>query len=121
VSEGGSRRSAAERGGAEAGIKPPGLARDRTALAWTRSALNMAGSGLLISRAAFTANLRTLGVASTIVTAIMALLIWRHGQTIYRQRGLAGRFPYHQPAALGLLTVATVLTAVVAILVTVAI
>jgi len=120
VSARGSQRSAAERG-AEAGHKPPGLARDRTALAWTRSALNMAGSGVLIARAAFTANLDALGVASAIAMAIMALLIWSHGQTIYRQRGVAGTFPYHQPGALRLLTVATVLTAMVAILVTVAI
>ena len=51
----------------------------------------------------------------------MALLTWRHGQTIYRARGLADTFPQRQPGALGALTAATLLTAAVAIVVTIAI
>jgi hypothetical protein len=80
----------------------------------------MAVSGTLIARAAFAAQLAALGVASAIVMATMAVLTWRHGRVIYGERGRAGAFPHHQPGALGLLTAATVLTAVVAIVVTIA-
>jgi uncharacterized membrane protein YidH (DUF202 family) len=98
-----------------------GTARERTRLAWTRSALNMAASGTLIARAGFVAHLDALGVASAIAMATIALLTWRHGQAIYGDRGLAGSFPHHQPGALGLLTAATVLIAAVAIVVTIVI
>ncbi|MGO9751336.1 MAG: DUF202 domain-containing protein [Solirubrobacteraceae bacterium] len=99
----------------------PGLSRDRTALAWTRSALNIAASGTLIARAGFAARLDAVGLASAIAMATMALLTWRHGQTINRDRRRAGTLPSQQPWALGLLTAATLLTAAVAIVVTIAI
>lgn len=102
-------------------LNDPGLARDRTRLAWTRSALNMAASGTLIARAGFAAHLDAVGLVSAIAMATMALLTWRHGRAIYRERGVAGTFPHHQPGALGLLTTATLLTAAVAILVTIVI
>jgi hypothetical protein len=81
----------------------------------------MAASGTLIARAGFNAQLDPLGVTVAVVTAAMAYLIWRHGRTIYGQRGPAGAFPHHQPGALGLLSAGTLLTAVVAIVVTIAI
>jgi uncharacterized membrane protein YidH (DUF202 family) len=99
----------------------PAGARERTALAWTRSALNMAASGTLIARAGFAAHLNALGVASALAMATMAYLTWRHGRTIYHQRGHAGASPHHQPGALGLLTAATLITAGVGIVVTIAI
>jgi uncharacterized membrane protein YidH (DUF202 family) len=99
----------------------PGLARERTALAWTRSALNLAASGALLARAAFIAHLAALGVAIAFAMATMALLTWRHGRAIYQSRGPAATFPHHQPGALGLLTVATLLTSAAAIVVTIAI
>jgi uncharacterized membrane protein YidH (DUF202 family) len=103
------------------GVNDPGLARDRTRLAWTRSALNMALSGVLIARAGFAAHLDALGLASAIAMATMAMLTWRHGWAIYRKRGVAGTLPHRQPGALGLLTVATLVTAAVAIFVTIVI
>ena len=102
-------------------LNDPGLARDRTALAWTRSALNMAASGTLIARAGFTAHLDTLGVASAIAMATVALLTWRHGQALYRDRSHPGMPPLQQTRAFGLLTAATLLIAMVAIVVTIAI
>jgi uncharacterized membrane protein YidH (DUF202 family) len=97
-----------------------GLARERTALAWTRSALNMAASGTLIARAGFTAHLAALGLATAIAMAVMVLFTWRHGQAIYRQSGVIGADVQREKRTLGLLTAATVLTAVVAIVVTLA-
>ena len=99
----------------------PGLARERTALAWTRSALTMAASGLLIARAAFVGHLPALGVVSAVATAILSALTWRNGQAIYRERRDAFSPQRRQTTAFGLLTVATVLIAATAIVVTVAI
>lgn len=99
----------------------PGDARERTALAWTRSALNIGASGTLIARAGFTAHLNALGIVCALATAAMAYLIWRHGRMIYGEHGRARRFPHHQPGALSLLTGGTLLTAVVAIVVTIVI
>ena len=98
----------------------PGLARERTALAWTRSALTMAASGVLIARAAFVGHLRVLGVVSAVATAILSALTWRHGQAIYRERREPWMPHRVQMAAFGLLTAATVLIAAIAIVVTVA-
>ena len=64
----------------------PGLARERTALAWTRSALTMAASGVLIARAAFVGHLAVLGVVSAVAMAILSGLTWRNGQATYRER-----------------------------------
>jgi uncharacterized membrane protein YidH (DUF202 family) len=99
----------------------PGLARERTALAWTRSALAMAASGVLIARAAFVGHLRVLGVVSAVGMAMLAALTWRHGQAIYRERREPWMPQRLQTAAFGLLTAATVLIAVIAIMVTVTI
>jgi hypothetical protein len=81
----------------------------------------MAASGTLIARAAFAAHLAVLGLAVAIAMAAMALLTWWHGRVIYRERGQAGGFPYHQPGALGLLTAGTLLIAAVAVVVTIAV
>jgi hypothetical protein len=102
-------------------VTDPAGARERTALAWTRSALNMAASAILIARAGFAAHLTALGIASGLAMSTMAYLTWRHGRAIYLQRGHARTFPHHQPGALLLLTAASVSTAAVAVVVTVAI
>ena len=99
----------------------PGLARERTALAWTRSALTMAASGVLIARAAFVGRLPVLGVVSAVAMAILSALTWRNGQAIYRERREPWMPERLQAAAFGLLTAATVLIAAIAIVVTVAI
>ena len=99
----------------------PGLARDRTTLAWTRSALNLATIGVLIARAGFVARLDLLGVLSAIAMGAIALLTWRYSHAVYRDRGGAGRFPHHQPAAIVLLTAATLFTGAVALIVTIAV
>ncbi len=100
-------------------LSDPGLARDRTALAWTRSALNMAASGVLIARAAFTAHLDALGVVSAVAMATLALLTWRHGQAIYRKRRQPDMSPHLQTRQFVRLTIATVLTATIAMLVSI--
>lgn len=51
---------------------------------------------------------------------VLALITWRHGRAIYHDRALAGPHPHHQTGALGFLTAATLATAIVAVVVTVA-
>jgi uncharacterized membrane protein YidH (DUF202 family) len=97
----------------------PGLARDRTALAWTRSALSMLAIGTLIARAAFEADLDALAVIAAIATLALALVTWRHGNALYRERAVDSSEPHHQPGALGFLTSTTLLIAVVALVVTI--
>jgi uncharacterized membrane protein YidH (DUF202 family) len=97
------------------------MARERTALAWTRSALTMAASGVLIARAAFVGHLPVLGVISTVAMAVLSGLTWRTGQATYRERREAWMPQRLQTTAFGLLTVATVLIAATAIVATVAI
>ena len=95
----------------------PGLARERTALAWTRSALTMAASGVLITRAAFVGHLAWLAVVSAVAIATLSVLTWHHGQVIYREHREPG-MQRLRTVAFGLLTAATVLIASVAIVVT---
>ena len=97
----------------------PGLARERTSLAWTRSALNMAASGTLIARAAFVEHLAVLGVATVVAMATLSALTWRHGQVTYRKRHHPGMESHVQTSAFGLLTKATVLIAAIAVIVTI--
>jgi uncharacterized membrane protein YidH (DUF202 family) len=97
----------------------PGQARERTALAWTRSALNMAASGALIARAAFVEHLVVLGVTTAIGMAALSALTWRHGQVIYRARHHPGLPPHIQTSAFELLMAATLLTAAIAVIVTI--
>ena len=97
----------------------PGLARDRTALAWTRSALGMLAIGTLIARAAFVADLDGIAVIVAIATLAVALVTWRQGNALYRERAVDSSEPHHQPGALGFLMSVTLLIAAVALIVTV--
>ena len=101
-------------------LRDPGLARERTALAWSRSALNMAASGTLIARGAFTAHLDALGVVCAVGMAGLALLTWRHGQALYSGRRLSAPAPRSQAGEFVLLTAATVVTATAALVVSIA-
>jgi uncharacterized membrane protein YidH (DUF202 family) len=92
----------------------PGVTAERTALAWTRSALNLAANGALIARAAFVAGLPVVGVVVAVLIAIATMLVWRHGQliTLARRRSMAG--PQHQSGPLRLLSVVAIATAAAA-------
>jgi hypothetical protein len=79
----------------------------------------MAASGVLIARAAFVGHLAWLGVVGAIAFATLSALTWRHGQIIYRDRRDPGMPQHLQTDAFAQLTVATVLIAAIAIVVTI--
>jgi uncharacterized membrane protein YidH (DUF202 family) len=57
----------------------PGLANERTALAWTRTALGVAAVGALIVRLAIEVDLAVVALGCAAVVAAAATAIWRHG------------------------------------------
>jgi uncharacterized membrane protein YidH (DUF202 family) len=77
----------------------PGLARVRTSLAWTRTALSFAAVGGVTLKQDFVAGLLILAAA---------LVIWR-----------VGRLDYHNPGRLKLVTSTIVAVAVVALVIAV--
>jgi uncharacterized membrane protein YidH (DUF202 family) len=93
----------------------PGLGGDRTALAWTRSSLSLAGNGVLLARAALIANDELAGLMLGVAFVLVSLLIWRHAVHIYPHRRLPDtRAAHHQARAFRLLVAVTVVTVVLA-------
>lgn len=87
--------------------RDPGLARERTELAWTRTAISFAALGA--------AMLRTTAAAGAVVLAVAAG-VWGLGQLSARDVSLAARRgPSDHRRTLALITSATVLVAVVAL------
>jgi putative membrane protein len=89
----------------------PGVPRERTGLAWERSALGfVALAGVVLSVAAHR-EAPGLLVLSTALVAVAAA-VWRHGRRAYASAEVQA-----QPRALGLLAAATALAALVAAIV----
>jgi uncharacterized membrane protein YidH (DUF202 family) len=99
----------------------PGLARERTALAWTRSALSIAVSGALIVRACLAADLDLLGTLIAILMAVLTLAVWRYGQETHAGPGVPDAVRRGQGGVLAGLTTVTLVTALLAIIVTLAV
>ena len=112
---------AAGQAGLDEDLITPPLAGERTAFAWARSAMNLAASGTLLARAALVAHLDVLGVLFAFGMATVALFAWRHARFAGGERTEAGGPGRPRPGALAVLTAVTVLTAVAALVVTVAI
>ena len=111
----------AERVGVATEPTDPGLARERTALAWTRSGLSIAAIGALIARACLSAHLDVLGVLIAVFMTILALVIWRYGERAYAEPGLSEAARRRRGGVLAGLTAATVFTALLAVIVTLAV
>ncbi len=100
-------------------IDDPGQARERTALAWTRSALNMAAIGALIARGAFEGGLDALAIASALALAALTGLTWNRGRIVYRLRRGPGSEVAVETETFWLLTLATMAIAILAAVVTI--
>jgi uncharacterized membrane protein YidH (DUF202 family) len=88
-----------------------GLAGDRTTLAWTRTALNVAVNGVLLVHAALEDDLPALGVAIAVSIALWTGFAQRRGRRTYLERRVPAPGSHHQQAALELHATLTVLTA----------
>jgi len=77
--------------------RDPGLARERTALAWTRTAISFAAVGGVVLKR---------DVVPGLILLAVALVIWE-----------LGRLPHHRPGQLRLVTVTIVAVSLVALVV----
>jgi uncharacterized membrane protein YidH (DUF202 family) len=77
--------------------RDPGLARERTALAWTRTAISFAAVGGVVLKR---------DVVPGLILLAVALVIWQ-----------VGRLPHHRPGQLRLVTMTIVTVSLVALIV----
>ena len=96
----------------------PGLARERTALAWLRSALSMTVSAALVARAGLSAHQALLGLSAGAALAAAAVMTWRRGETLEQELQL---HIVTQTRAFRRLTIVTLLIAAVSIAVAAAV
>ena len=92
----------------------PGLAIERTALAWRRTSLGLAANAALVLRLGLEAEEPVLaGVASALVAAAAAST-WTYGRRSagHNRRAFQGAQPVARPRPLRAVAVATVITAV---------
>jgi uncharacterized membrane protein YidH (DUF202 family) len=92
----------------------PGVARERTGLAWERSALAYATLGAVVLGVAAHRHAPGLLPVSAAL-AIVAFGVWLHGRRAYERTAVAP-----QPRTLGLMSVATGLAAVAAVIAVIA-
>jgi uncharacterized membrane protein YidH (DUF202 family) len=94
----------------------PGRASERTALGWTRSALNLTANGILVARAAFSSGIPALGFVLSAAIGPLMFLLWRHGQRLASVRWPQTGEAHQQATPLRALTRLTVSVALLAIL-----
>lgn len=100
-------------------IAPDGAAKERTALAWGRSAISMVAIAASITKAGVEAGEDALGIASAGVLVLVAGVMLLIGEQLsHRRHATNGSLdPTTTRAALALLSIASVFTAVVALVI----
>jgi hypothetical protein len=91
----------------------PGRAGDRTALAWTRSALSLLAIAGLTLHASLVTDVHPLATAASGLLLIASIAVWRHGATTYGRR-IGDDPPTAQPRAVKAMTGVTLAAAAVA-------
>ena len=94
--------------------KDPGRAGDRTALAWTRSALSLLAIAGLTLHASLVTDVHPLATVAAAFLLIAAVAVWRHGAVTYGRR-LGDDPPTAQPRAVKAMTGVTLAAAAVAL------
>ena len=89
--------------------EPGGVPRERTGLAWQRSAFSFAALGAVVLGVAAHRDAPGLLPVSALLIAAAAA-VWRHGQHVYEREPVTA-----QPRVLALLTAATALAALAAV------
>jgi len=64
-------------------VRDPGLAGERTALAWNRTALGLIGTGALLLRFTRVASIPVIGELLAAGSLLAAGLVWRYGRRSY--------------------------------------
>jgi uncharacterized membrane protein YidH (DUF202 family) len=92
----------------------PGLAIERTALAWRRTSLGLAANAALLVRLGLEADEPALACAASAVVAAAAASTWTYGRrsVTYNRRAFHGAHPVARPVALRAVAVATIITAI---------
>ena len=92
----------------------PGLAIERTALAWRRTSLGLAANAALLLRLGLEADEPVLACAVGVVVAAAAAATWTYGRrsAAYNRRAFHGPHPVSRPEALRAVALATVITAI---------
>ena len=92
----------------------PGLAIERTALAWNRTSLGLAANAALLLRLGLEADEPLLACTASAIVAAAAAAAWTYGRRSADQnrRAFLGAHPVARPGAVRAVAVATVITAV---------
>ena len=92
----------------------PGLAIERTALAWNRTSLGLAANAALLLRLGLEAHKPLLACAASAITAAAAAASWTYARLSarYNRQAFAEGRPVARPRVLHAISAATVLTAV---------
>ena len=95
-------------------IADPGLAIERTALAWRRTSLGLAANAALLLRLGLEGGEPALACAASALVAAAAAATWTYGRRSagHNRRAFQGAHPVARPGALRAVAVATVITAV---------
>ncbi|MBA2428375.1 MAG: DUF202 domain-containing protein [Thermoleophilaceae bacterium] len=96
---------------------PEGRALERTALAWNRSALSLAATGGLVTKAGADQGSLTSGLVGGGVLLFLAVAVWIYGRAAYRDRRTRSSTLFSPRVAHSGLTAVSVAAGVVALVI----
>jgi uncharacterized membrane protein YidH (DUF202 family) len=92
-----------------------GLAIERTALSWTRSALAVAVIAVLAIRRGVQGDLPALAYTLGVLLFVAALAVWMYGASVFRRRSAGAADPAPRTLAFKVMSTGTVVIAAVAV------